>query len=68
METFFDLVEADKIKTRIMFIQNSIVAKSLRSEQLENEYFLLYYQGSILLTQWVFLFIGGIWENEEEAR
>lgn len=44
METFFDLVEADKIKTRIMFTQNNIVAKSLRSEQLENEYFLLYYQ------------------------
>lgn len=44
METFFALVEVDKVKTRIMFTQNSIVAKSLRSEQLENEYFLLYYQ------------------------
>jgi hypothetical protein len=44
METFFDLVEADKIKTRIMFTQNSIISKNLRSEQIENEYFLLYYQ------------------------
>jgi hypothetical protein len=44
METFFALVEVDKVKTRIMFTQNSIVAKSLRFEQLENEYFLLYYQ------------------------
>lgn len=44
METFFDLVEIDKVKTRIMFTQNSIVATSLRSEQLQNEYFLLYYQ------------------------
>lgn len=44
MDTLFDLVEADKIKIRIMFTQNSKVPIGLNKEQKEKGYFLLYYQ------------------------
>jgi len=42
--TFFDLVEQDKIKIRIMFTQNRFEATDLEEYHYEHEYFLLYYQ------------------------
>ena len=44
MDIFFDFVQADKIKYRLMFTQNRFVPQGLTREQRENEYFLLYYQ------------------------
>lgn len=44
MDCFFDLVEADSIKVRIMFCQNANVPVKLSKEHIENRYFLLYYQ------------------------
>ena len=44
LDTFFSLVAADKVKVRVMFTQNIFVPQGLTKEQLENEYFLLYYQ------------------------
>jgi Protein of unknown function (DUF3800) len=44
MEQFFDFIEADIVKIRIMFTQNCNVPNNLSSEQIDNEYFLLYYQ------------------------
>ncbi len=44
IDTFFDLVEKDKIKVRIMFTQNMYVPLGLKEEHEENKYFLLYYQ------------------------
>lgn len=44
MDTLFDLVAKDKIKLRVMFTQNINVAQGLSREQIENAYFLLYYQ------------------------
>lgn len=44
MDEFFDLVAADRIKTRIMFTQNRFVPTALTSEQRRSEYHLLYYQ------------------------
>jgi hypothetical protein len=41
---FFDFVESDKIKIRIMFTQNLYEPSKLTVEQKNNEYFLLYYQ------------------------
>lgn len=44
MDTFFDLIQQDKVKVRIMFSQNSYVPINLTRYQRENSYFLLYYQ------------------------
>lgn len=44
IEYFFSFVKSDRIKIRIMFRQNAIVPNNLTKEQLEKEYFLLYYQ------------------------
>lgn len=44
MRCFFSLLRDRKIKVRIMFRQSCHVPKGLDSYQLENEYFLLYYQ------------------------
>lgn len=44
METFFDLMEADLVKVRIMFTQNANKPVNLSDRHLEDEYFLLYYQ------------------------
>ncbi len=44
MDAFFDLIEADLVKVRIMFTQNANRAVGLSAEQQANEYFLLYYQ------------------------
>jgi len=41
---FFDFIQADKIKLRVMFTQNSITPQGLTAEQVAGTYFLLYYQ------------------------
>ncbi len=41
---FFDLVKNDVVKVRIMFTQNRYIPIGLSKEQIENSYFLLYYQ------------------------
>lgn len=44
IDYFFDLVSDNKIKIRIMFRQNAHVPNKLSKAQLNNSYFLLYYQ------------------------
>lgn len=44
IDAFFDLVEQDKVKVRVMFTQNSFAPTNLTREQRGNSYFLLYYQ------------------------
>ncbi len=44
VDTFFDFIQAGKIKVRIMFTDNNIIKPDLKEEHLENEYLLLYYQ------------------------
>ncbi len=44
MATFFDLIQEDKVKIRIMFTQNVYQPINLNSTQLSNTYQLLYYQ------------------------
>ncbi|MBE6429018.1 MAG: DUF3800 domain-containing protein [Planctomycetaceae bacterium] len=44
MDTFFDFVEKDQIKIRIMFTQNRYIPTNLSKDQLQNQYHLLYYQ------------------------
>lgn len=44
MEAFFDFIEADIVKIRVMFTQNCNIPNNLSTEQDHNEYFLLYYQ------------------------
>lgn len=44
METFFGEVKQGNLRVRIMFRQNAQVPRGLRQDQLEIEYFLLYYQ------------------------
>ncbi|ABI69303.1 hypothetical protein Swol_2008 [Syntrophomonas wolfei subsp. wolfei str. Goettingen G311] len=44
IKLFFDLIEEGKIKVRIMFTQNARQPVGLTREQIEESYFLLYYQ------------------------
>ncbi|AFY69313.1 hypothetical protein Pse7367_1015 [Thalassoporum mexicanum PCC 7367] len=44
MDTFFDLVEKNLVKVRIMFTHNIHIPTKLTVEQQQEEYFLLYYQ------------------------
>lgn len=44
IDTFFDFIQANKVKIRIMFTNNRFVKPDLKEEHLENEYLLLYYQ------------------------
>ena len=44
MNTFFDFVQNDQIKVRIMFTQNANGPVGLNEYQRENTYYLLYYQ------------------------
>jgi hypothetical protein len=44
MDLFFDMIEEDIIKVRIMFTQNQFVPRNLSEEQKEHGYFILYYQ------------------------
>ena len=41
---FFDFVQDEKIKVRIMFTQNRYVPTGLSRDKVKNSYFLLYYQ------------------------
>jgi hypothetical protein len=44
IDVFFDFVKAGKIKVRIMFTQNTVIAKTLTPQHVEEKYFILYYQ------------------------
>lgn len=44
IDVFFELVQKDKIKVRIMFTHNVNKPLGLKQEHFNNEYFLLYYQ------------------------
>lgn len=44
INVFFDLMEEDLVKVRIMFTQNANRPLNLNSRQLKDEYFILYYQ------------------------
>lgn len=44
IDAFFDLIEADLVKIRIMFTQNANKAVNLNARQRSEEYFILYYQ------------------------
>lgn len=44
VDTFFDFIQAGKIKVRIMFTNNRFTNPDLKSEHLDNEFLLLYYQ------------------------
>lgn len=44
MDTFFSFVKDKKIKVRIMFQRNDQMPSHLGKEQVENRYYLLYYQ------------------------
>ncbi|MGM0497330.1 MAG: DUF3800 domain-containing protein [Bacteroidota bacterium] len=44
IDEFFSFIEQDKVKIRIMFTQNAIEPKNLTKKQIEDEYFILYYQ------------------------
>ena len=44
MDTFFSFVRDKKIKVRIMFQRNDQMPSHLGKEQIENRYYLLYYQ------------------------
>src|SRR5262245_38217951 len=43
MDFFFDLIEADKVKIRIMFTQNLMRPRHLSREHIKNQYAILYY-------------------------
>lgn len=44
MDTFFDLVENDVVKVRVMFLHRTNVPVGLTEDQKRNSYYLLYYQ------------------------
>ena len=44
MNAFFDLIKEGKVKVRIMFTQNTVIAKNLTPQHVEEKYFILYYQ------------------------
>jgi hypothetical protein len=44
IDRFFDFIFADQVKMRIMFTQNINHRQNYPSDELNNEYFLLYYQ------------------------
>ncbi|MCU0328220.1 MAG: DUF3800 domain-containing protein [Chitinophagales bacterium] len=44
MDTFFDFIQAGKIKIRIMFTNNRYTKPDFDNEQLSNQYLKLYYQ------------------------
>ena len=44
IDTFFDFIQAGKVKIRIMFTNNRHTKPDLSQEHLDNEYLLLYYQ------------------------
>lgn len=44
IDTYFDLIATNRLKTRIMFTHNQFRATNLTDEHVDNQYFLLYYQ------------------------
>ncbi|WP_294196852.1 DUF3800 domain-containing protein [uncultured Sphingomonas sp.] len=44
MDAFFDLIESNKVKVRIMFTQNMFRRRGLTADQRDQQYFILYYQ------------------------
>lgn len=44
IDLFFDLIDAGKIKIRIMFTHNMFSAVALKQEYVDKKYFMLYYQ------------------------
>jgi hypothetical protein len=44
MGLFFDIIEEDLVKVRIMFTQNIYITINLTDEHREHEYFILYYK------------------------
>lgn len=44
IDSFFDLIESDVVKMRVMFTQNANVPQGLTRVQVEESYFRLYYQ------------------------
>ncbi len=44
MDVFFDLVESDVVKIRVMFLHRTNVPVGLTEDQKKNSYYLLYYQ------------------------
>jgi hypothetical protein len=44
IDVFFDFIAFGMIKVRIMFTQNTIVAKNLSERHIDEKYFILYYQ------------------------
>lgn len=44
MDAYFDLLEEEKIKVRIMFTKNSFLPKNLTDTHKNEEFFILYYQ------------------------
>ena len=44
MDAFFDIIEVDRAKVRIMFTNNQYVPQGLTREQRQTEYHRLYYQ------------------------
>lgn len=44
IDVFFDLIQQDKVKIRIMFTKNSRVPTGLTKAQRDQEFFILYYQ------------------------
>jgi hypothetical protein len=44
IDHFFDFVVADRLRVRIMFRQNAQVRENLSEDQIDKQYFLLYYQ------------------------
>lgn len=43
MDCFFDQIEKDKVKIRIMFTHNMLRPRKLTDEQIADQYFILYY-------------------------
>jgi Protein of unknown function (DUF3800) len=43
IDSFFDLIEANKIKVRILFTQNIVRPRNLTKEHIKNQYAILYY-------------------------
>jgi len=44
LEVFFDFIEQDVVKMRVMFTQNAHEPKNISKEQRDQQYYLLYYQ------------------------
>lgn len=43
LDVFFDLIKSGKVKVRIMFTQNTIIARGLTKRHVDEKYFILYY-------------------------